>query len=173
MCRLSGWCKKTLVFLNALALLYAKPNVLGTAHPIVEILWLTVNADKLIDVAIKMLLVEQGKCLVAKSHAAGNKAEGLVELCDAQISTSFGQPVQLLLGVLLGRYSDKELPKVLFELVEVLGAVRKILLVGIIVIAHTRLSAVKAVLRVVLRLLLCFKAIDELVLKLGGVVSKV
>jgi hypothetical protein len=129
---LSRWRKETFVLLDARALLKTQSNLLGAAHPVVEVFWIVHEHDKLMDAAANTLLVKQDEHLVAKSCVGGNEAERLVECCDAGVGTGLGQFAQLLLCMLLEHHGDKELPKALFELIEVLCAVGAIKAVPVV-----------------------------------------
>jgi hypothetical protein len=169
---LSGRRKETFVLLDACALLKTQFNFLGTAHPFVEVLWVVHERDKLVDAAADTLLVEQDEHFVAKSRAAGNETEQLVECRDAGIGSGLGQLAQLFLCMFLGRHSDEELLEAFFELCEVLGTVGAIEAVSVIK-RQARPGAVRRILGVVLAVLSRVEVNDQLAAKLSGVLDKV
>jgi hypothetical protein len=72
---LSGRRKETFVLLDARTFLKTQSDLLGAAHPVVEVLRVVHERDEPVDAAADPLLVEQDERLVAKSCAACNETE--------------------------------------------------------------------------------------------------
>jgi hypothetical protein len=79
--------KETFVLFDVRAFLQTESDFLGTAHSVVQVLGVVHECYKLINAVANELLVEQDEHLVAKSRAASNEAEGLVEHCDTCAGT--------------------------------------------------------------------------------------